>query len=336
MSCEWPAVPPSPELCFRGQTNAGPSSAVYQFSDSFLNIPPLWYWATWTPPPQSALSISNNLNVQFASPAVLYRGWFPNDLDLLSPWLNASTNNYNAFFETLLRLKYNVLDVDHISDVGGANTGLQWAQTCRDRGIIVTFTHYAPFGADIGEYGSVVGGSPNVTNVAGLKTFWTHYINLAASNGLTEVIQSIVFRGHGDQAWWSAIGGDPGNSQGRANIIIQMMSTEMALLRSVTGNPHPTMKTVFYSEVGDFMDHYNTPPGFSINPPTDPDLIWCPSSDQRDHYPTPDTTGYNYNSYQSGSNLFGYYFNFQFYTTGSHLVAGEGPWKVAFGIIKLR
>jgi hypothetical protein len=66
-----------------------------------------------------------------------------------------------------------------------------------------------------------------------------------------------------------------------------------------------------------------------MNPPTDPDLIWCPSSDQRDHYPTPDTTGYSYLNYQSGHNLFGYYFNFQFYTTGSHLAAGEGPWKVA-------
>jgi hypothetical protein len=89
------------------------------------------------------------------------------------------------------------------------------------------------------------------------------------------------------------------------------------------------MRTVFYSEVGDFMDHYNTPAGFNMTPPTDPDLIWCPSSDQRDHFPTPDTTAYNYLNYQSGHNPFGYYFNFQFYTTGSHLVAGEGPWKVA-------
>jgi hypothetical protein len=319
----------APRIVLQGADVRGTLYAIYEFSDRFLNIPPLWYWASWTPPAQTGLVAPTNLNLRISSPAVRYRGWFPNDLDLLSPWMSASTNNYNALFETLLRLKYNVLDVDHISDVGGANTGLKWARTCRDRGIVIAFTHYTPLGASIADYGAVIGGSPNVNNLAGLLQFWTHYINLAASNNLTEIIQSVVFRGNGDQAWWNAIGGDPGTTQGRADIVSQMMSNQMVLLRSVTGNPHPVMRTVFYSEVGDFMDHYNTPAGFNMNPPTDPDLIWCPSSDQRDHYPTPDTTGYNYLNYQSGHNLFGYYFNFQFYTTGSHLAAGEGPWKVA-------
>jgi hypothetical protein len=319
----------APRVVLQGADVRGTLYALYEFSDRFLNIPPLWYWASWVPPVQTSLVIPTNLNVRINSPVVRYRGWFPNDLDLLSPWMSASTTNYNAVFETLLRLKYNVLDVDHISDVGGANTGLQWARTCRDRGIVVAFTHYTPLGASIADYGAVVGGSPSVNNLAGLLQFWTHYINLAASNNLTEVIQSIVFRGNGDQAWWNAIGGDPGTSQGRADIVSQMMSNQIVLLRNVSGNAHPVMRTVFYSEVGDFMDHYNTPAGFNMNPPVDPDLIWCPSSDQRDHYPTPDTTAYNYLNYQSGHNPFGYYFNFQFYTTGSHLTAGEGPWKVA-------
>lgn len=319
----------TPRIVLQGADTRGTIYAIYEFSDRFLNVPPLWYWASWTIPMQTSILVPADLNVRINSPAVRYRGWFPNDTDMLSPWLNASTNNYHAFFETLLRLKYNLLDVDHISDVGGANTGLIWARTCRDRGIVVTFTHYAALGADIGEYGAIVGGSPNANNLVGLQQFWTHYVNLAINNNLTEVIEPIVFRGHGDQAWWNAISGDPGTSQGRANIICQMMTNEMTLLRSMTGNPHPLMRTVFYSEVGDFMDHYNTPGGFNMNPPTDPDLIWCPSSDQRDHYPTPDVTSYNYLSYQSGHNPFGYYFNFQFYTTGSHVVAGEGPWKAA-------
>jgi hypothetical protein len=319
----------APRIVLQGADVRGTLYAIYEFSDRYLNVPPLWYWASWVPPVQTSVAVPTNLVLRINSPAVRYRGWFPNDLDLLSPWMNVSSTNYNAVFETLLRLKYNLLDVDHISDVGGANTGLQWARTCRDRGIVITFTHYAPFGASIADYGSIVGGSPNVNNLAGLLQFWTHYINLAASNNLTEIIQSIVFRGNGDQAWWNAIGGDPGTSQARADIVSQMMSNQMVLLRNLTGNLHPMMRTVFYSEVGDFMDHYNTPAGFNMNPPVDPDLIWCPSSDQRDHYPTPDTTSYNYLNYQSGHNPFGYYFNFQFYTTGSHVTAGEGPWKVA-------
>jgi hypothetical protein len=322
-------TPSAPRIVLQGADTRGTIYAIYEFSNDYLNVPPLWYWASWVPPAQSAIVVPTNLNTRIGTPAVRYRGIFPNDEDMLSPWLNASTNNYNALFESLLRSKYNVLDVDHISDVGGANAGLIWARTCMARGITVTYTHYAALGANIADYGSIVGGSPNATNVAGLQQFWTHYINLAATNGLTNLIQSIVFRGAGDQAWWTSIAGDPGTSQGRANVICQMMFTEMALLRNVTGNPHPLMKTVFYNEVADFMDNYNTPVGFSMNPPTDPDLIWCPSSDQRDHFPTQDVATYNYRNYRSGSNLFGYYFNFQFYTTGSHLVAGEGPWKAA-------
>jgi hypothetical protein len=316
-------------IVLQGADTRGTIYAIYQFSDFCLNVPPLWYWSSWTPPAHATIIVPGNLYIRFHTPAVAYRGWFPNDEDLLAPWLHASTNNYNALFETLLRLKYNVLDVDHISDIGGANSGLKWARTCRDRGIIITYTHYAALGASIADYHAVVGGRPNVTNVAGLQKFWTHYINLAESNHLTEVIQSIAFRGNGDSPWWHAIRGDPGAAQGRADIVCQMMSTEMALLRNVSGNPHPLMKTVFYSEVADFMGHINTPSRFTMNPPTDPDLIWCPASDQRDHFPTQDVAGYNYKNYQAGSNLFGYYFNLQFYTTGSHLVAGEGPWKLA-------
>ena len=132
-----------------------------------------------------------------------------------------------------------------------------------------------------------------MNNLAGLLQFWTHYINLAASNNLTEVIQSIVFRGNGDQAWWNAIGGDPGTSQGRADIVSQMMSNQIVLLRNVTGNAHPVMRTVFIRGRRFHGPLQHPGQGFNMNPPDDPDLIWCPSSDQRDHYPTPDTTAYN-------------------------------------------
>jgi hypothetical protein len=53
-----------------------------------------------------------------------------------------------------------------------------------------------------------------------------------------------------------------------------------------------------------------------------PELIWNFASEQRDHFPRPEI--FQPHPLQHD---FGYYFNLQFFTTGSHEVSGEGPWK---------
>lgn len=324
----------APRVVLQGADVRGTIYAIYEFSDRFLNVPPLWFWASWTPTPQSSITIPSTLNLRFASPAVTYRAWFPNDTDALSLWMGTSTANPNfePMFETLLRLKYDVLDVNSIRKLPTVNQGLTWARECRDRGIAVTFTHLAPFGADPADWENywayVVNQGPPphlLSDTTSLNQIWTYYINLAASEGLTDVVQSICFRGHGDNGFWVDYPDAPSDSNSRASTIWSKLTAQIALLKQVTGSPAPIMRTVFYNEVQTFMATALTTPNLPL-PPTDTNLIWNFSAQQRDHYPFTDVM--NYVSANYPANPVGYYMSMNFYNTGSHLTAGEGPWKV--------
>ena len=195
----------APRMILQGADTRGTIYAIYEFSRQFLKVPPLWYWSSWQAQVMNHVAFSGSLKMRFAPPAAKYRVWFPNDTDMLTDWMEQASDNSNAFFETLLRLKFNALNVNNISEYhGNANKGLQWARESKRRGIIVTYTHYTPFGADIGDWvdywTSVAGKSPPAlefsaageltpTLISDLQQFWKHYIVLAQREG---------FRSHPD------------------------------------------------------------------------------------------------------------------------------------------
>jgi hypothetical protein len=327
----------APRMILQGADTRGTIYAIYEFSNDYLNVPPLWYWSSWQPQAMTQVSFSSSLDMRFASPDVRYRVWFPNDIDLILPWTKQSPDNFNALFESLLRMKYNALDVNNISDYNNTpNYGLLWARECKRRGIIVAVTHYTPFGADIGDwnnYWTLVAhqtppplevsatGTLSPELISELKKFWTYYIHLAENEGF-EVIESIVFRGHGDRPFWQVFANTPADDAARAAIINQILPIQVALLKSTWDtkvSPFPLMRTIFYSEVAEFMAK-----GY-LKPPVDPDLVWNFVSERRDHYPYTDIMEYKY---QDHPNIpVGLYLNLQYNSTGSHLTAGEGPWK---------
>ena len=312
-------------IVLQGGDVRGTIYSIYDFSDRALGVPPLWFWTGWQPHPQPAISLSPTLFRQVKEPSVRWRGWFPNDTDMLSPWLSASNDHVDLFLETLLRLRFNVLDVDHISNWDNKpNMGLVLARRCKARGVKVTFTHLAPFGFLLGDwdkYWSTVRHVPSpprlLSNLAALDEYWTYAIHFAEEENL-DVIQSIEFRVDGDKPFWRSFPDAPEDDGQRAQIISSMLSHQMQLLRKVSRGPVPLTRTVFYNEVGEFM---NTG---ELTPPKDPMLIWNYASEQRDHYPRPEIFHPH-----SAEQDFGYYLNLQFFTTGSHVTAGEGPWKVA-------
>jgi hypothetical protein len=327
----------APRIVLQGADTRGTIYAIYEFSNDYLNVPPLWYWSSWQPRAMAQVSFPSSLDARFASPDVPYRVWFPNDEDLIADWMNQSAAHFNAVFETLLRLKYNTLNVDRISDYNNTpNQGLRWARECKRRGIVVTFTHYTPFGADIADwnnYWTLVGhqtppalefsggGTLTPALISALRQFWAYYIYLAQQEGF-EVVETVVFRGHGDQPFWRVFSDAPAGDQQRAEIINELLLIQIALLKSTWNtklSPLPLMRTIFYSEVSDFMVR-----GY-LTPPADPDLVWNFSNDRRDHFPNTDVMNYHYHDHPN--NPVGYYMNLQYTSTGSHLAAAEGPWK---------
>jgi hypothetical protein len=317
-------------VVLQGADMRGTIYAIYTFSEKILGIPPLWIWASFEPPMKKQVQVPWGTYLFFSSPAVKWRAWFPNDVDLLDPWQRKNGENYDALFETMLRLKLNtregyLMDAKSWDTINKAGKEACYA---RDRGLKISFTHTAPFGAIYQNWENfwtkiMHQKTPELLlkDVESLKTFWRYHIEVIRKEEL-DVIWQIGFRGKGDKPFWSKTFADTMDlskeDSDRANIIGSMLLEEIALLKKVTGEQHPIMKTTIYNESSDLLA------AGLLHLPDEPALILNFSSVRKDHFPPPDIQHFSI----SGNRPIGYYMNFQFTGTGSHLAPAEGPWKM--------
>lgn len=303
-----------------GSDLRGTIYAVYSFSEQFLDMPPWWFWAGWKPRAMSHIEIPDGTKLIWKSPQVRWRGWFPNDTDLLSPWIQRDYNaHWDRVLETMLRLKLNVLDIGEFSD-----DSLRKLRVPRDRGLAVTTTHLAPFGASLRDWpefwqkqGRATPPPLRLADMTLLEQFWEHHIHLALDEEV-EMIWMIGLRGDGDKGFYKTFLDAPPDDAARARVLQEIMHRQVAMLQRVTGQPEPLMRTVIYDEASDYMA------AGLLNPPDLPSLIWNFSAARHDHFPGPDLRRYR----APAERPLGYYFNVQFTNTGSHLADGEGPWKM--------
>src|SRR2546429_2690349 len=86
---------------------------IYQFSEQYLGVDPLYYWTDRQPLRRTQLGLPASLNKQFPASVFKYRGLFINDEDLLTGWAPGEAKDHtgislevwNKIFETILRLK---------------------------------------------------------------------------------------------------------------------------------------------------------------------------------------------------------------------------------------
>jgi len=370
-------------VVLQGSDTLGTIYAIYEFSQDYLGVPPLWYWTGWTPPTTAWTSapVPSNLSTTFNAPAVAYRGIYPGDDEMLVPWLSVTTiaepwmgttTNYDAYFETMLRLKFNLVDVGNITDmpyVDGepsyTSTKDKWAITCAQRGMLVTFTHTDPFGASFSDWNNYWS-TPQLGNYAGcqsngtgcpaasitttanpngqaqLEQFWKHYITVAQALETTyglQVMETLAFRGNGDEPWWAYVAGDPDGTAGgdpvfEASQITTELNDQLGYMQGMMGT-NQLARIILYDENQDFLaNSLNGTDGFSHStyaPPTsasDSNLIWSFTNEQRDHVPGPDALVYKASSYNTAGQKVGYYMNPEYESTGAHITSDEGPWKL--------
>jgi len=99
--------------------------------------------------------VPSETNLLFASPTVKWSTWFPNDTDLLTPWEDRSEENFQDIYETMLRLKLNVLEGWTMGSDPGDAKGVfdepyragRDALVARDRGLAFTGHLINPLGA---------------------------------------------------------------------------------------------------------------------------------------------------------------------------------------------
>src|SRR3954447_1673105 len=100
-----------------GADMRGTIYAVYQFSEDYLGVDPLYYWTDHVPPRKPRIDIADGLRRDFAAPVFTYRGFFVNDEALLTGWAPAPAGEHtgialatwNKIYETTLRLKGNTV-----------------------------------------------------------------------------------------------------------------------------------------------------------------------------------------------------------------------------------
>lgn len=135
-----------------------------------------------------------------------------------------------------------------------------------------------------------------------------------------ENLWTIAFRGIGDQPYWAAFEDAPVSEEERAEVINRMLHIQLAMIKEKTGNPNPFVRVTFYDELSDLLAK-----GY-LKPPVGNNILWTFVAARRDHYPYDDIVAFDT---ATQINL-GYYMNLQFTSTGAHLAAAEGPWKMEF------
>lgn len=100
-----------------GSDMRGTLYAIYQFSQEFLGVDPMYYWTDHEPAKRASIQIPASLDKKFPAPVFRYRGFFINDEDLLTGWAPGEAKDHtgislavwNKIYETILRLKGNMV-----------------------------------------------------------------------------------------------------------------------------------------------------------------------------------------------------------------------------------
>jgi hypothetical protein len=314
-----------PQVILQGADLRGTIYAIYTFSEKVLGVPPLWFFCGWQAVPQTAITMPANLDIRVAPPTVKYRGWFGNDMDLLSKWRKLSPENNVMWLEAALRLKINTIQwSDDEIDYSVPYSISPTTKLIHEYGLVNTTPHDCPVNSVLKQWGDYWRQArhtepPEIAliNSRALEEFWRYNIESAVKNQL-EVLWVIGFRGNGDRPFWTAFKDAPASMQARGEIISRMTARQRQMVLDITDNPESPFQTFFYNEGSDLLAQ-----GY-LHPPADPNLIWTYVAARRDHYPNTDLQ-----QVPDGSDRhLGYYFNCQFTSTGSHLAPAEGPWKM--------
>src|SRR6185437_11806535 len=74
---------PSKVVLLTGPDMRGTMYAIYEFSQEYLGVDPMYYWTDHEPAHRASVEVPASLNKQFPAPLFKYRGFFINDEDLL-------------------------------------------------------------------------------------------------------------------------------------------------------------------------------------------------------------------------------------------------------------
>ncbi|HEX4154994.1 MAG TPA: glycosyl hydrolase 115 family protein [Acidobacteriaceae bacterium] len=212
-----------------GADMRGTIYAIYQFSQEFLGVDPMYYWTDHEPARRVSVEVPASLHKDYPAPVFKYRGWFPNDEDLLTGWApdpktGISPAVWNKIDETILRLKGNIVvpgtwnfpDEEEMRIAG-------------KRGLILTQHHAMPLGVNVARWPANVPYNFS-THPEILERAWKDAV--AAVPADQEVLWSVGLRGLSDVSYASMDPSVRGNDERLGALISKAIAEQMAIVRA--------------------------------------------------------------------------------------------------------
>lgn len=215
-----------------GSDALGTIFAIYQFSQKYLGVDPMYFWTDHQPAPRAAIPLPASLHETYGPPAFRYRGFFINDEDLLTGWspgeakdhTGISLATWNKICETILRLKGDMI-------VPGTWPFPNEPQdkVVEDRGLLLNQHHAEPLGVNFSRWPQ---------NVPYNFTSDPQYIENAWKNAVAsdpanqQILWEIGLRGLSDQPYAALDPSVRGDDRAQAHLISKAITEQIGIIRA--------------------------------------------------------------------------------------------------------
>jgi hypothetical protein len=232
VSHPWPGRAVRNAIILTGSDVRGAIYAIYQFSQQFLGVDPLYWWTDHAPRQRSEITLEEGVS-ESQSPLFHYRGLFLNDEDLLTGWAPGEKKDktgislavWNRVYEAILRLK---------GDMVAPGTWIfpddPQVKFAAQRGLIVTQHHAIPLGLNVARWPQ---GVPyNYTEHPEiLERAWKDAVNSYLPH--QEVVWSVGLRGLSDVTYASIDPSVRNNNKALGQLISKAIAAQIGIVRAV-------------------------------------------------------------------------------------------------------
>ena len=321
-------------LVIEGGDARGTMFGVYAFIETFLKVDPLGTWSGVEPRTCAELKWPD-VSLASGSPAFKFRGWFINDEDLLTEWMESGgTRNIDypyygqvvnrevlrAVVEALVRSRCNlIIPASFIDILNPPEAAL--VEECVRRGVFVSQHHVEPLGVSAFSYFNYWKARGKelkysyFSHPAEVCEVWRAYAKRWAE--YPNVIWQLGLRGVADRPMWMADANVPQSEADRGRIISEAMAAQVKILDEVCprrAEPR-LMSTTLWAE-GSVLNQkglLSIPEGtIIVFADNSPGWKW-----QQDFYATPRNPG----------NSYGVYYHHGLIGSGPHLAQVVPPHK---------
>lgn len=220
-------------IVLEGSDVRGTMYAVYEFSQKYLGVDPMYFWTDSQPAHQTAISIPALLHHTYPAPVFRYRGVFINDEDLLTGWAPAPANEqtgialdvWNKIYETTLRLKGNMIAPGTWIFPNDGQVRL-----AAKRGLIVTQHHAIPLGVNVARWPKDIpynySSHPEI-----LERAWRNAVSEYLPD--QEVLWSVGLRGLSDVSYASMDPAVRDDNKALGRLISKAIAGQVQIVRSI-------------------------------------------------------------------------------------------------------